>query len=215
MKTYSKTSSSIKAICSFFVLFLVVGCSGTSTDFQNDADILRLQHLKYYAEILDKYKKVTDKYPFQGRNDIPIYVHIANDEQIEFTKKGPPYPHEVIPFNDFVREVESVLGKEINEYYDPQYRPAYKPNFYIYLINSDTFFLAVHVHQPFPFAKKIAKHYYKIEVSNHPTSQNQAILPMKLLDSPEFNTELSKPVSKPGFFKERENKYLHYSKSTN
>jgi len=213
MKLTITAFSHLRTVCLFAFLFILVGCSKTSAYFQKDADIIRLQHLKYYGELLDEYNKATGKYPFQGQKNVPIYVHVANDEQIEFTKQGPHYPHTVIPFKEFVKEVETKLGRKINEYYDPQYRPDYKPNFYIYMINGDTYYFAIHVHHPFHFAKKIADNYYKIEFSNHPTSKNQAILPQELLASQEFQSELSKQVNKVGFFKERENKYLHFTKT--
>lgn len=204
----------LKGISIFLIIFLFAGCSRTSTKFQKDADVIRLRHLKYYGELLEQYHRITGKYPFQGQKDVPVYVHVANDEQIEFTKQGPSYPHAVVPFKEFVEEIESVLGREIHEYYDPQYRPDYKLNFYIYMIHQDTYFFAVHVHQPYPFANKVAEHYYKIELSNHPNPQNQAVSLDQLLNSSEFQVELNKTVSKEGFFKERENKYLHHTKHT-
>lgn len=213
MKNRNRNHARLKRISIFLIIFLFAGCSRTSTEFQKDADVIRLRHLKYYGELLEEYHRRTGKYPFQGEKDIPVYVYVANDEQIEFTKQGPPYPHAIVGFKEFVKEIESVLGKEINEYYDPQYRPDYKPNFYIYMIDQDTYFFAVHVHQPYRFAKKVAEHYYKIELSNHPNPQNQAVSPGQLLNSSELKAELNKTVSKEGFFKEREDKYLHYTKS--
>ncbi|MHC4194437.1 MAG: ankyrin repeat domain-containing protein [Planctomycetota bacterium] len=213
MKNLNRTKIQLKRISIFLVIFLFAGCSRTSTKFQKDADVIRLRHLKYYGELLEKYHRITGKYPFQGQKGAPVYVHIANDKQIEFTKQGPSYPHTVVPFKGFVKEIELVLGKEINEYYDPQYRPDYKPNFYIYMIHHDTYFFAVHVHQPYPFARKVAEHYYKIELSNHPNPQNQAVSLDQLLNSSEFQAELNRTVSKEAFFKERKDKYLHHTKS--
>ena len=213
MKSTDNIIIQFKTIYVFFIIIFVVGCSKTSEVFQKDADIIRLRHLKYYGELLKEYNKITGKYPFQEQKDVPIYVHVANDEQIEFTTQGPPYPHETIPFKEFVEEIEEVLGKEICEYYDPQYRPDYKPNFYIYMVTGDTYFFAINVHQPFTFAKKVADHYYKIEISNHPNSQNQAVRFEQLLNSTEFNAKLNEPISKEDFFKERERKYLHYTKT--
>jgi hypothetical protein len=209
----NRTRIQLKGIYIIFVIFLLAGCKKTSRTFQQDADIIRFRHLKYYGQLLERYHKATGKYPFQGQMEVPIYVHVANDEQIESTKQGPPYPHAVIPFKDFVKEIESALGEEINEYYDPQYKPDHKPNFYIYMIQRNTYFFAVHVHQPYPFAKKVAEHYYKVELSNQPNPQNQAVSFDELLNNSKFQTELNKAVSKEGFFKEREDKYLHDTKN--
>ncbi len=200
----------------FFACFLlfIPGCMKTSEVFQQDADIVRLKHLEYYGELIEKYYEKVEKYPFSDRENVPVYVFIANDEQIDFTKKGPNYKHVVIAFSELVNEIESVLGREINEYYDPQYRPDYKPNFYIYMVNQGTYFFAIHVHQPFPFAKKVTGHYHKIEISNHPTFNNQAHAPQTLFNSFEFQKELSKTINKEAFFKEREEKYIHFTKKT-
>ena len=215
MKLYKLGISSIKGIFFGLLLLLTLGCSKTNVGFQQDADIIRLKHLKYYANLLSEYNTATGKYPFEGESNLPTYVHIANNEQIEYTRPGAPYPHEEISFKDFVTELETTLDKEVNEYYDPQYRPDYKPNFYVYLINGDTYYLAVHVHQPFPFAEKIAEHYYKVELSNNPNRVNRAISPQQLLGSAEFKAELEKTMRKPGFFQERENKYLNHTDSLN
>jgi hypothetical protein len=213
MKNGNRKKTQSKIISLFLIIFLFTGCSKTGTEFQKGADIIRLRHLKYYAELLQEYHEQKGKYPFEGQEDVPVYAHVANDKQIEYTKKGPPYPHTVVAFKEFVKEIESALGKEINEYYDPQYGPDYKPNFYVYMIHKDTYFFAVHVHQPLPFAKKIGEHYYKIELSNHPNEQNQAVSADELLNSAEFKAELNKTISKEGFFEKREAKYLHHTKS--
>ena len=209
-----KSTQKIIVITATILLFLA-GCKMTSTGFQEDADIIRLQHLSYYGKLLEEYNQKTGRYPFQGQEDLPLYIHVANDEQIEGTKGGPPYAHVVRPFKDFVKEVEGVLDREINEYYDPQYAPDHKPNFYIYMIFGDTYFFAIHVHQPFAFAKKVAQYYYKIEISNHPNAQNLAKDPKALLSSSEFSSQMKKPLSKEGFFRAREDKYLHYTKTIN
>ena len=200
MKSPGRTIIQLTKISVFLLCLVLVGCPRTSTKFQKDADVVRLRHLKYYGELLEAYHKITGKYPFQGQKDIPIYVHVANDKQIEYTKKGPPYPHTVVAFREFVKEVESALGKEINEYYDPQYAPVYKPNFYVYLIHKDMYFFAIHLHQALPFTEKIGEHHYKIEISNHPNEQNLAVSADVLLNSAEFKAELNKTISKLGIW---------------
>ena len=180
--------------------------------FQVDADILRLQHLKHYGQLIEEYHQETGKYPLQGRADVPIYVHVANDQQIEFSKRGPPTEHEVVSFAEFVSELETALGHTVEEFYDPQYRPVNKPNFYIYMIHGNDYFFAVHLHQPFPFAKRVAEHYYKAEISNAANSQNKALSPEILFNDTGFNAAIEKPIDKSGFFKAREKQYLDYTK---
>ncbi len=184
----------------------------TSLEFQKDADIARLKHLKYYGELIGKYYAAKGKYPFQGKESNPIYVYIANDEQKEATKGGPNCQHVVIPLGEFIAEIESVLGHEVAEYYDPQYRGDYKPNFYMYMVSQDAYFFSIHVHQHFSFAKRVSKFYHKVEISNYATFRNRANDPQSLFSSPEFKQELKKKIQKEDFFKEREEKYIHFTK---
>jgi hypothetical protein len=195
------------------ILLVLSGCQKASADFQKDADIIRLQHIQYYGGLIEAYKAKTGYYPFQGETDLPTYVHVANDKQIEFTRGGPPFSHRFISFKQFISELESALGSPIEEHYDPQFHPVDKPNFYIYLVRDDTYFFAVHVHQPFPFARKVAENYFKVEITNNPTSRNRAKSPEKLFSSAAFKAEISKTITKPGFFKERAVQYVHYTKT--
>jgi len=180
--------------------------------FQKDADIVRLQHLKYYGELLLEFKEKTGNYPFMDEATVPLYVHVASPEQEMFAKMRPPYKHKMKSFKEFVQVVEMKLGRQIDEHYDPQYRPDYKPNFYIYMANRGTYFFAIHQHQEYSFAKKVSKHYNKIEISNHPNSGNMANDPKMLFASKEFLTAMSQPILKLGFFKEREKKFIHATK---
>jgi hypothetical protein len=143
---------------------------------------------------------------------IPVYVIVANDKQAEYAKQGPSYPHVRKSFRDFVLEVEAGLGRKIEEYYDPQYAPVYKPNFYVYVIYESAYFFAVHVHQAYPFAKTIAEHYHKIEISNTPDAQNQAVTPEKLFADQAFSRALNARMVKQEFFQERETQYLYFTK---
>lgn len=197
------------------VLLVLSGCLKASADFQKDADIIRLQHIQYYGGLIEQYKKKTGYYPFQGETELPTYVHVAHEKQIEFTRGWPPFSHRYFSFQAFILELESALGFPIDEHYDPQFRPVDKPNFYIYLVRDDTFFFAVHVHQPFSFARKVGENHYKVEITNHPTSRNKAKSPEKLFESAAFRAEVEKTISKPGFFNERAARYLHYTKTLN
>jgi hypothetical protein len=177
--------------------------------FQLDADIVRLRHLQYYAGLIEEFHAKTGQAPLQGRSKLPVYVHIANNEQLRSAKGGPPYPHVVVPLADFVKELEQALGRRIDEYYDPQLGPLHKPNFYLYMVRGDAWFLAVHVHQPYSFAKRIAEHYYKIEVSNVASAQNKAWSLHELFTSDAFRAAVAKPLTKPAFFQSREAAHLH------
>ena len=129
------------------------------------------------------------------------------------TEDGPKYPHVVIPMAEFVAEIEATLGHEIAEYYDPQYHSDYKPNYYMYMVYKDAYFFAINVHQPFPFAKKVSDFYYKVEISNYVTFRNRANDPQSLFSRREFKKELKNKIQNEEFFKEREEKYIHFTKS--
>ena len=108
--------------------------------------------------------------------------------------------------------MEKTLGREINEYYDPQYVAVYKPNIYIYMANKGSYFFAIHQRNSYPFSRNIAKHYNKVEISNNPTPQNRATPALELLNHEVFKTYLAKPVSKEGFFRNRELKHINETK---
>lgn len=185
---------------------------GAAEAFQLDADVIRLRHLKHYGQLIQEYREKTGEFPYQGAADVPIYVNIANDQQIAYTKGGPPYAHKQIPVAEFISKLESGLGRPIEERYDPQFRPVHKPNFYIYMVHKDYYFFAVHLYQPFPFAKKVGENYYKVEISNMANEQNKAHLPQELFASPDFTKAIEAPVSKPGFFAGREKQYERFTK---
>jgi hypothetical protein len=168
-------------------------------------------HLKYYSDLLAEYQSKTGIYPLQDKaTDVPVYVFVANDWQRP--KGAPPYKHVVVSMRAWISELEKGLGRTVDEYYDPQYASdGYRPILYIYLVYKDTFFFAVHLYQDYPFAKKVAEHYNKLEISNKPNVQNRAADPKRLFASEDFQSALKVPY-KGGFFREREAKYLHFSK---
>lgn len=207
----------IAAVAITTILILVAGyllnaLTTSMEDFQKDADIVRLQHLKHYGDLIEEYHAKTGKYPFEGTAKVPVYVHIANDQQARYAKNGPPKPHRLISSVDFIAELEQGLGRTIKERYDPSFAPRNKPNFYIYMASEDFYFFAVHLHQPYPFAKKIADNYHKVEISNVANEINNACSPYLLFESTEFKAAAQKPLTKPGFFAAREKQYENFTK---
>ena len=204
----------LRILTIFIATFILAACSESKNEYQSDADIIRLRHLKHYGELIESYHEKAGKYPFQGKENVPIYVYVANDQQHRFTEKGPKHPHKVISFSKFVKEVESVLGREIKEFYEPEDRFKSKPCFYIYAINKETYFFAVHLNSQLPFTREIGKNYFKVEISNNPDKENHAHSLKGLLNSEVFQDELYKPVKKEGYFQEREDKYIDHSKKS-
>ena len=197
-----------------FIVLLLIACSPTSEKFQSDADIIRLKHLEYYGNLLIEYHAKTGTYPFIGEVDVPAYVFVASPEQKDGIKGGPPYAHKTADFKYLVDEFESVLGREVKEYYDPQHEPDSKPNFYIYMVEGETYNFAVHTHQTFSFSNLISEGYNKVEITNNAKGSPHLVDPNELFANVRFREAVSKKVSKPQFFSSRENKNLHATRET-
>ena len=176
--------------------------------FQVDADIYRLKHVKHYSELLQKYNAKTGKYPFQGDSELPTYVFVANDAQ-KLPDGQNPNPHKVKSYKEFALELRKAVG-DFEQLFDPQYVANKKPNFYIYMIIEDQFFFAVHVSQDYPFAKKIADGYYKVEVSNKPESGAHLHSTDNLLSNKAFIEAMNKTPRKPSFFEQRAMKHKNF-----
>jgi hypothetical protein len=184
-------------------------------EFQDDADIYRMKHIKYYGEILEEYKSKTGKYPLEGLSEDPVYVFIAHDRQEEYAKnmdKQNPNKHTVVSFKKFVEEIEDKLGRKINQYFDPQYEADIKPNFYIYVFKDDKYFFATHVSNYYSFSTKLLDNYYKVEISNSPPSDSKIMKYSDLVKNKSFVEQVNKKASKESFFIEREEKYINYIK---
>lgn len=188
--------------------FLLVGCSstektsgfsGTSEALQHDLDQVRLRDLKILSGLIEDYRDVTGRYPFQGDTDLPHYVRIATREQQKYFGEGPPYEHKNSTAKQFVSELQAKLG-DIEVPFDLQRVPVNKPNFYIYLVNGDAYFLAVHLHNDFSFSTNISRFYNKVEVTNNEQAVRPGVwLRSALLDHPEYNAALQASAYKPGY----------------
>jgi len=177
--------------------------SGTSEALQHDFDIVRLNDLAQLSGYIEQYKEITGKYPFQGQTELPHYVHIATKEQGQYAKGGPPYSHKRSSSQLFVKELMSKLGLEIEIPFDLQRVPVNKPNFYIYMIRGDIYYLAVHVHHDYSFANKIADYYNKVEVTNSPGPKRKgAWLRSELLAYEPYNNARKALPHKPGYTEE-------------
>lgn len=181
--------------------------------FQTNADIVRLNHLVYWGGLIEKYHQKVGYYPFANQSAHPIYVMIATPKQQNYFKDNqPPAPATTKSIKEFILELEKGLGKQIDEYYDPQYAPDGKPNFYIYMIDKHNYNLAVHTFQPYPFSRYIAENYHKVEISNNPNEELNIVRFNSLLKNPKFKQALKTPIEKIGFFNQREQENLHISK---
>lgn len=176
--------------------------------FQEDADIIRLRHLEYYGNLLLEYHDKTGKYPFIGVNDVPAYVHIATPMQKKSIVGQPPYRHVTADFSHLVKELGRVLERDIEEYYDPQEVMTDRPNFYLYMVDGDGYYFAVHTHQSFSFANQVAPNYNKVEITNQKGDIAYLHNPRDLFKNEAFRAAVTKEPSRPKFFEYRANKFI-------
>lgn len=146
-----------KSLIIFAVLF-VSACTGNPVEqFQEDADLARLEHLEYWTGLIEKYYEVEGSYPFQEdiqESDDIVLVKIATKQQMQYLSSGGEQYDKRFDNNqsgyfkerlvkDFVAEIESVLGEEIEEKYDIQKVPTTSPIGYYYFINKDGYLMWV------------------------------------------------------------------------
>ena len=131
--------------------FLTRMAINVEKQYQNDADLLRLEHIVYWTDLLEDYYKKKQFYPFQNKlkskNNIAIVRISTKNQQLFFTPKSEQYNSRYdINYNgrlqefsvkDFVSELETVLGHKIDEKYDIQKVPVNSPIGYNYFISED------------------------------------------------------------------------------
>jgi hypothetical protein len=171
--------------------------------YQADADIVRVKHFDYYAQLLTEYYLINGKYPFQYEKDSPVYVYIMTDIQAKDYGSTDPYIHYTVDDNYFFEELSIGLGREIYEKYDPQKVAAdSRPNMYVYMVHNENFFFAIHLYRGNQFTKKIAKYYYKMELSNLDIDNDEYKFYSyeTLKNNPRYQELINKENKKQGFF---------------
>lgn len=181
--------------------------TGLEKELQDDCDIVRLNHLKYYGELLEEYKIKTGHYPFQENSQTQIYAFIYNNIQKEYASDTNPNKHILISPKDFFMELEKGLGRKIDQKYDPQYAPTCRPNFYMYMIQGDNYYFAVHLSKYYSFSKRVDKNYYKVEISNKSESSYKIYTIKELSENSKYIEAVSVPPKKEGYFLEREEQH--------
>lgn len=181
--------------------------TGLEKELQDNCDIVRLKHLKYYAELIEEYKSKTGHYPFQEKSQTQIYTFIYNNQQKKYASDTNPNKHKLISPQDFFAELEKGLDRKINQMYDPQYAPTCRPIFYIYMIQDDTYYFAVHLSKYYSFSKRVDKNYYKVEVSNKSEPAYKIYTIKELSENAKYIEAVSIPLKNEGYFLEREEKH--------
>ena len=180
---------------------------GMEKKYQHDADIYRLRHLEYFGNLIEEYHDKTGRYPLQGESELQNYVHIAAPHQQKYVRGGPQYKHDVTDVEMFRKVLEEGLGRKVDFKFDPQKVPAGAPNFYIYMIEGDSFFFAVHLYNEHSFARPIGKHYHKVEITNE-TPQRRGLWKFdELLEDETFQKALKETPYKSEWMDHLEEQY--------
>jgi hypothetical protein len=176
------------------------------TGYQHDADIFRLRHLKYFGELIEEYHQKTGKYPLQGDSKTQHYVLLAAPHQRKYTQ-GTPAQFKVTDVEKFRVILKEGLGREIEFKFDPQKVPVGAPNFYIYMIEDDSFFFAVHLYNSRSFTNPLGKHYHKLEITNEEPNRRGLWKLGELLNDKEFQLAVKENPHKEDYFRHLEKQY--------
>lgn len=123
----------------------------TDDSFHHDADIVRIEDVLYWTELIEEYQDKTGKYPLQEKVSGPeemILVRVATRlQQKYFDKTSESYipgldnnrngTFEELPVAELVAELEEGLGRDIDEHYDVQKAPTGSPIWYNYFVSDD------------------------------------------------------------------------------
>lgn len=208
-----------KKIIIIFISIVLILLAGLITvysledKYQDDTDIVRLQHLDYYANLIFEYHEKNGKYPLQYEKFVaPSIVLIMNDIQENLFKDTNPNKNYKISDSEFFDELSKGLGREIDEKYDPQKYASSHPIMYIYMVDGDNFFFAAHFYHKNPFTREVRKNYNKMEVSNISLHERSVYSYDELKNNPKYIALLKRKHSKKSFFENLENEYKSNSR---
>ena len=182
--------------------------------YQADADIIRLQHFDYYARLLTEYYEKNGKYPFQHEKEYPVYVFILTNFQEKDFKDTNPYRHYTVNDKYFFKELSEGLGRDIFEKYDPQkVGTDGRPNMYIYMVNGDNFYFAIHLYNSNLFTRSISRYYNKMELSNEDDNNYKQYTYETLKNNPVYLELINKKASTQSYFDDLDEQNKNDSKN--
>jgi hypothetical protein len=146
-----------KILVILFVSFISACSANPMKQFQEDADLIRLEHLEYWTEVIEEFYKVKGHYPLQKEiqnSGKMVLVKIATKQQMRYLSVGGDKYDKRLDNNQtgyfqdvgvkqFVAAIESALGREIEEKYDIQKVPTSSPVGYYYFATNDGYLLLV------------------------------------------------------------------------
>ncbi|QQR55282.1 hypothetical protein IPG41_01850 [Candidatus Peregrinibacteria bacterium] len=154
-----------KIIFTLAAAFLIFsGCGYIEDSYQEGADAARLSHYDYYMNLLQEYKEKTGTYPLMELYvDQDVYIIVIEGGMPDWVDDG---GHPVDYYEDdlFFTALEEGLGREVEEFYDPQnYAESSRPIFYVYSLSAAGAGFTVHLYYEAPGSFKVMDHYYKLE----------------------------------------------------
>lgn len=229
-----------------FVLFTMLTClltthTANATDvttqkilmsYQNDADLLRLEHLEYWTNLIEEYHDKTGSYPFQDKSPKdgkPLLVRILTPSQAKYMIKGGSHYNADLDMNptgknfneasvkEFIAEIESKLGRIIDEHYDMQNVPTKSPVGYFYFATNDgyVFYTTCITCGVTPISTLLGDGYtptVNIASEGMKDKVTKALLREEMLSNPIYKKWKMKPFFKEGYARAVEQKNLHLSK---
>ena len=115
-------------------------------------------------------------------------IFILNNIQESKFKDTNPYIHYTVDDKWFFEELSNGLGREIDEKYDPQKVAAdVRPNYYVYMVDNDYMYFAIHLYYSNPFTKTISEYYNKMELSNTDSEEYKLYTYSTLKNSLQYN----------------------------
>jgi hypothetical protein len=181
--------------------------------YQADADIIRMQHFDYYAQLLTEFNEKNGKYPFQYEKEDPVYVFILTDFQEKNFKDTTPYRHYNVNDRYFFKELSNGLDREIYEKYDPQKSGTDgRPNMYVYMVYEENIYFAIHLYSENSFTKNISRYYNKMELSNDDDKEYSLYTYEILKNDPMYLELINRKAAKQAFFDDLDEQNKNNSK---
>jgi len=110
----------MKGYLSIFTILFLCSCAAVDdaeVRFQNDADLIRLEHLVYWTGLIEEYESRQGTYPFQNELDSSQSIGLVNIATKQQARSigivSGRYTMKTIA--ELVEELESVLGRAIDE----------------------------------------------------------------------------------------------------
>lgn len=164
----------VAAMGALGLVVVVVGYEALEARYQADADARRIRDVKHLAELVRRYHATVGTFPLAQRGyALPVAVDLIPGGAPHDPADLRVRPGTVVPVEELVAELRDALGSDVVIPRDPQ-RAAYRrPNWYQYEFNGSTAFVAANLASEAPGARKVAEHYYKLEIEVLPSARER------------------------------------------